>query len=214
MAANDTQTQIDAEEAEDPTQAETAATEAEVEAAPDKSTDELKAEADKLRKQLKETNRKAAADRLRLEEIDREKQEREDAKLSETAKQKKRADAETDARRQLEAEVAKLKADLLNREMDQHIRKAAQGIFNDPELAPKLVDRDQIEYDPETGKFSRVKEAVERVLRDHPGLATAQRGGGSPAAMRTRRPGQGTEAEQQLPNYIDHFIRSGNYEPM
>jgi hypothetical protein len=98
--------------------------------------------------------------------------------------------------------------------MDQHIRKVAQGLFADPELAPKLVDRDQIEYDPETGKFSRVKEAVERVLRDHPGLATAQRGGGSPAAMRTKRPGTGDGAAEGVPSLREEFARLGNYERM
>jgi membrane protein involved in colicin uptake len=205
----DDETQVDP-------QAETAADDAQDdEKPPEKTPAELQAEAETLRRQLKEANRKAAADRHRLAEIDRERQEKEDSKLSETAKLKKQVEAERESKRELQQENEKLKAEAFNTRLDREIERAAKGLFADPELAPKLVDKNLIDHDPETGKFARIKDAIERVLKDHPGLANAQRGGGSPAAMRTKRPGQGDgQGGNQLPPLMQDFLASGNYEAL
>lgn len=216
MATEDQIPNPDDETQVDP-QAETAADDAQDdEKPPEKTPAELHAEAEALRRQLKEANRKAAADRHRLAEIDRERQEKEDSKLSETAKLKKQVEAEREARREAEQRVKKLEDDAFNHRLDREIERHAKGLFADPELAPKLVDRNLIDHDPETGKFARVKDAIERVLKDHPGLAAATRGGGSPAAMRTRRPGGGVGDAQanQLPPLMQDFLNSGNYDSL
>ena len=79
---------------------------------------------------------------------------------------------------------------------------------------PKAVEiLESIEYDEETGKFGRIKEAIERVLKDHPKLASSQKGGGSPAAMKTRRVGTGDGGGQDGPqNLREEFAALGNYE--
>lgn len=205
----DDETQVDP-------QAETAADDAQDDEKPsEKSPAELQAEAETLRRQLKEANRKAAADRHRLAEIDRERQEKEDSKLSETAKLKKQVEAERESRREAEQKVAKLEADAFNARLDREIERHAKGLFVDPEIAPRLVNRDLIEHDPETNKFSRIKDALERVLKDYPSVGVAARGGGSPAAMRTKRPGQGDgQGGNQLPPLMQDFLSTGNYEAL
>lgn len=218
MATEDIETQDETTEDVETRQAETATEAAATEAdeTQGKSAQELAAEAERLRRQLKETNRKAAADRLRLAEIDREKQEKEDAKLSETARLKKQLKAEEDARRAAEARAEKLQGDLINRRIDQEIERAAIGQFEYPQAASKLVDRSRIEYDPESDKVTGIKDALERLIKEYPGMATAKRGGGSPAAMTVRRPGAGAGAgvPEGAPSLLDQWVKTGNYDQM
>lgn len=217
MATEDLQNDVTEDEAEDqPTQAETAGErrEDEAEEQDGRSPEELRAEAERLRKQLKETNRKAAADRKRLEEVDREKREKEESKLSETARMRRRLDESEASLRELRDENEKLRVELQNQRIDREIERAAIGQFEYPQAAARLVDRDRISVDPETGKIAGVKDALDRVLKDYPGMATARRGGGSPAAMRTRRPGAGDGAADPVLSLREHVLRTSNVEPM
>jgi ParB-like chromosome segregation protein Spo0J len=181
----------------------------------DKATEALKAEAERLKKALAETNRKAQADRLRLADIDREAKEREDAKLGESERLGKRLKELEDQKREAEQRAAKLEADLLDRKIDQAIERSAAALFTHPEIASRLVDRARIVHDPDTDKISGIKDALEAVLKQYPGLGSAQRGGGSPAAMRTKRPeGGGTGGGGEKQDLRAEFARMGGYEAM
>jgi hypothetical protein len=180
----------------------------------DKRTKDLEAEAERLRTALKETNRKAAADRKRLEDIDNEAKERENAKLGESERLGKRLKELEDAKREAEARAAKLEADLLARRIDTEIERYATPFFVHPELAPGMVDRDRIHYDPDTGKIGGIKEAVDAVLKKYPEIGSAQRGGGSPQAMRTKQsPGTGGGGDKQA-ELRTEFAKMGGYEQM
>jgi septal ring factor EnvC (AmiA/AmiB activator) len=76
----------------------------------DKATETLKAEAERLRKALSEANRKALADRKRLEDIDKENEARETAKLGEAEQLKRQLKALEAEKRAAEHEAAQLKA--------------------------------------------------------------------------------------------------------
>lgn len=215
MATDDVQTDTDTDSEIDP-HAETAADKSGTDKVTDKRTKELEAEAERLRVALKETNRKAAADRKRLEDIDNEAKERENAKLGESERLGKRLKELEDQKREAEQRATKLEADLLDRRIDTEIERYAMPHFNHPELASRLVDRDRIAYDPDTDKVTGIKDAVEAVLKKYPTLGSAQRGGGSPAAMRTRQPGSGGgqgSADKQA-SLREEFARAGGYESL
>jgi hypothetical protein len=215
MATDDTTTETETETPTE-TQAETAATKA----GADKATEQLKAENERIKKALAETNRKALADRKRLEDIDREKQEREDEKLGEAERLKKQLKESEDAKRESDRRSAELEDKVLALRIDQAIERAAASLFSRPELASKLVDRVRITYDPDTDKIGGIKDALEALLKLYPEIGSAQRGGGSPAAMRTKQPGGGgghtpaaSEADR-LASIREEMAQLVNYEPM
>jgi uncharacterized membrane protein YqiK len=210
--ATDTDTTAHEDQTQAETSAETATTKAGADQAADRATEQLRAENERIKKALAEANRKATADRKRLEDIDREKQEREDEKLGEGERLKKQLKESDDRARESEQRAAKLEDDLLQSRIDQAIERAAAPLFLHPEVASRLVDRARILHDPETGKITGIKDALEAVLKQYPGLALANRGGGSPQAMRTRRPGDG--GGEKTPGLREEFARLGNYEPM
>jgi hypothetical protein len=183
----------------------------------DKATEALRAEAERLKKVLAEVNRKALADRKFREDVERERQQAEDAKLGEAEQLRKQLKALEAEKRAAEQESAQFKADLVERRIDTEIERAAMGQFLHPEIAAQVVDRERISHDPDTGKISGIKDAIDAVLKKYPGLGTAQRGGGSPAAMKTRRPeaggGQGGGGDKQA-DLRAEFARLGGYEPL
>jgi hypothetical protein len=179
----------------------------------DKATETLKAEAERLRKALSEANRKALADRKRLEDIDKENEARETAKLGEAEQLKRQLKALEAEKRAAEHEAAQLKADLLTKRIDTEIERAAMGQFLHPELAPQVVDRERINHDPDTGKISGIKDAIEAVLKKYPGLGSAQRGGGSPQAMRTKQ-SPGTGGGDKQAELRTEFAKMGGYEQL
>jgi ribosomal protein L16 Arg81 hydroxylase len=180
----------------------------------DKATEALRAEAERLRKALAETNRKALADRKFREDVEREKQEKEDQKLGEAERLRKQLQEAEDRTRDAEQRTAKLEADLIERRIDQAIERAAVPLFTRPELASKLVDRARITYDPDADKIGGIKDALESLLKQYPEIGTAHRGGGSPQAMKTRRPEQGGGGGNKEPGLREEFAAMGNYEKM
>lgn len=216
MATEDIQTHDDDADAQPDTSAETAAGRAGADDAPVDAA-RLKAENERIKKALSETNRKAAADRKFREDVERERQQAEDAKLGETEQLRKTLKALEAEKRAAEQEAQQLRADLIERRIDAEIERAAGGQFLHPELASQVVDRERITHDPDTGKISGIKDAIEAVLKKYPGLAAVQRGGGSPAAMRTRQPAVGggqNDRESRQPDLRTEFARIGNYESL
>jgi flagellar biosynthesis GTPase FlhF len=215
MATDDTTT--DDTTTQDDPPAETATGKTGADPTTDKATEALKAENERIKKALAETNRKAAADRKFREDVERERQQAEDAKLGESEQLRKQLKALEAEKRAAEQESAQLKADLVERRIDTEIERAATGHFLHPEIASQVVDRERITHDPDTGKISGIKDAIDAVLKKYPGLGTAQRGGGSPAAMRQKRPegggGQGGGNEKQA-DLRTEFARMGGYEPL
>jgi hypothetical protein len=209
MATDD----IDQTETETPT--ETSAETATGTTGADKATEQLRAENERIKKALAETNRKAAADRKFREDVERERQQQEDMKLGETEQLRKQVKSLEAEKRAAEQESAQLKADLVERRIDTEIERAATGHFLHPEIAAQVVDRERITHDSDTGKISGIKDAIDAVLKKYPGLAAAKRGGGSPAAMQPKRPGGGDAAgNEKQPGLREEFARMGNYEPM
>lgn len=158
------------------------------------TTDELKAELDRQRAEkatmaaaLKKANDEAKNRRHRLEELEAAEVERETASLGE-AEKAKRASAERDQKsRDAELRADKAERALVAERIDRAVeREAADADFLYPGDAPKLIDRDRVEIDPETGKISGVKEAVAALMKQRPGLVKAKSGGGSPQAIRAR----------------------------
>jgi hypothetical protein len=181
----------------------------------DKTIEQLKAENERIKKAIAESNRKGAADRKFREDVERERQQQEDAKLGETEQLRKQVKSLEAEKRAAEQESAQLKADLVERRIDTEIERAATGHFLHPEIAAQVVDRERITHDPDTGKISGIKDAIDAVLKKYPGLAVARRGGGSPAAMPPKRPeGGGAGAGDKQADLRTEFARMGGYEPM
>lgn len=152
----------------------------------------IKAEKDRTAAALTKANKEAADRRRRLDELETAEAERTNAKLSEDERSK-RANAEREQRaKDSESRAAKAEAALLSERVDRAVeREAAEVEFLYPGDAPKLIDRDRVEIDPDTGKITGVKEAVAALIKQRPALVHARAGGGSPAAMRTRQGGNG-----------------------
>jgi hypothetical protein len=176
----------------------------------------LKAELERLRKAHAETNRRYAADRHRLEEIDRAAEERRKEELPEVERVRadlKARDAEIRARddhiRQLEREADDLRIDIL-------VIQEAAGKFKYPKAALKLIDRGRIQVDPDTREVlpSTVKDAIKRVLDEFRDLAVAEPGGGSPAARIGARPAAGAGRTAPEPTLRERVARTGGYEAM
>lgn len=200
MATDDT-TRDDAERDE---QAETAAREQAGREKSDRDRDRRPAEPDRddqagddekarLKKALSEANRKAAADRKRLEELEAAEADRKREQMTEADRVKAdRAEADRRAR-EAEDRARQAEAALLNERVNSAVERAAQSHgFEYPEDVPKLIDRDRIEVDEESGRIDlkTVNDAVERLARARPGLINARRGGGTPPRETQRRPAE------------------------
>lgn len=216
MATDDIMNPTDDTATQDQTPAETAADRA---GADHDTVDaaKLRAENERIKKALSEANRKALADRKRLEDIDREKQQQEDMKLGEAEQLRKQLKGFEDRIREADRLRADAEAAVVAERINREIERAAIPLFTHPELASQVVDRDRIVYDPETSKISGIKDAIEAVLKKYPGLGLGARGGGSPAAMTPRRPGNGGGSQTPVDRMAEiraDFARAGNYEAL
>src|SRR3954471_4466196 len=127
MATEDTTTHDDDTTAQPETHAETAADRA----AADHDTGtvdaaRLRAENERIKKALAETNRKAAADRKFREDVERERQQAEDARLGEAEQLRKQLKAFEAEKRESEQRAVKLEAALLERRVDTEIERYAR----------------------------------------------------------------------------------------
>jgi hypothetical protein len=172
-----------------------------------------RAEAERLRKELKETNRKAAADRARLKELEQAEADRQAAQMSESDRIRK-AQQDADRRaREAEERAEAAAARLAEKEVEFAVtQEAYQQGWPNPELAWRLIDRDRIATDPDTGKMIGVKEAVEKVAKQYPYLpGGATRGGGTPP----RGNGRGAGTAGSVPTAEElaaSLMRSGKYQ--
>lgn len=141
--------------------------------------------ADEAVRRLKELERQEEA-------RERQAQEERDKTLPEIERLRKQA-AEADARaKAAERERDARAAELIRQKIAIEIERAATGKFRTPSLAPALVDRDALDYDPETGRIKGVKEELERLLKHAPELAMQGDGrGGTPQPPRS--PGRSSE---------------------
>lgn len=146
----------------------------------DADADTLKAEVERLRRETKQKDTDAKNLRLKLQDFERRQQEEEDAKLTEAERVKKAREEAEERARAAEAALEKIRADLIEERIDRAIESAAAGLMEYPDTAPRLIDRSRVEYDPDTGFVKGAKDAVERLLKDKPGLSTVRRGGGTP----------------------------------
>jgi hypothetical protein len=154
--------------------------------------DEVKAELDRTRDALKKANREAAERRRRLEELEQAEADRKRDQMSE-AERIKADRAEADRRaREAEDRAKRAEAALLSERINSAVERAAmEAGFEYPQDVPKLIDRDRIVVDDETGQIEikTVRDAVERLAKDRPGLVNARRGGGTPVReTQPRRP--------------------------
>jgi hypothetical protein len=176
--------------------------------------DELRREAERLRATLKETTRKATADRLRREELEREKEEREAAKLDEQGRLKRDRDIAASRATEAEQKAADLERRLAELRVDHAIEREAAALFEYPEDVPKLVDRERIEVDPDTGRIAGVKDAVKKLAEQRPGLLRQRAGGGTPprdsAFRRNANPSAGTGATPE-DRAARQLIEGGGY---
>jgi hypothetical protein len=164
------------------------------------SPEELKAEVERIRAEkeqtaaaLKKANEEAKKSRLRLADLERAEEERSQAKLTDEERAR-RANAEREQKfREAEDRATRVEALLQSERVDRAVeRHAIEAGFLYPSDVPKLIDRDRITIDDD-GRPAGIKEAVDRLAKDRPGLLGASRGGGSPQAMRARL-ANGTEA--------------------
>lgn len=148
-----------------------------------------------LRKERERTKAldKANKDReRRLQELEEKEREREAATLSDAEKRKRDQEQAVQKARDAESRAAKAEAENLRLRIDHAVYiEAADKGFEYPQDVAKLIDRDRIDVDAETGRIDpkSVKETVERLAKDRPGLLKARSGGGTPPRDVTRRTG-------------------------
>jgi chromosome segregation ATPase len=174
--------------------------------------DELKEELKRAREALKRTNRENADRRRRTEELERAEEERKNATLGETDRLKKeRAEAD---RRAAEAErrAADADAKLVRQRIDLEVeRLAARMGFLYPDIAAQLIERGRVEIDEDSGKVVGVKEALERLVKERPGLVEASPRGGTPPREGPRRTAATGAREERGNPFEDDLRGSGKY---
>lgn len=179
--------------------------------------EDAQAELERTRTALAKANREATDRRKRVEEFEAAEEEKKNAQLTEAEKARKQSEVQAKKLTDAEADRDALRAELLQVRIAHAVeREATAAGFQYPEIVASLIEADRIEVDPDTGKFTGVKEAVNRVAKDRPGLLSAPRGGGTPARTGpTPRPGQpnGKPAgqQQQPPELTDELRQSGRY---
>jgi hypothetical protein len=176
-----------------------------------------KDEADRAKRERDKANSDAAQKRRRLEELERAEEERRTAQMGESDRLKKQADEAARKHRESEAEAEKLRAENVRLRIDHAVeRYALDRGFRYPSNVPKLIDRDRVSVDPDTGKISGVKEAVDKLANDQPdSLVAAPRGGTPPAIPNNRRPGGGGTAPggggRPVPTVQEELLATGRY---
>lgn len=180
---------------------------------------ELREELVRARASLHGRNVENTKQRLRLEELERIEDERKNGELSEMDKLKRQLgdfkQRELDTVRAKEVAEARLVETRINNAVE---RQALAMGFEYPDIAPQLIDRKRVVYDPETEKVDGVKEALERLLKDRPGLVKASPRGGTPPRDFTSRGGvvgngsrndRGTEVRTLTPT--EDLLNLGGY---
>jgi uncharacterized membrane protein YqiK len=141
------------------------------------------AEFQRTREALAKANKEAEASRKRLRELEEAEETRKSGELSELERTKKAAAAAAQAKAEAEAKAAAAERALIDTRIDHSIeRVAAQLNIEYPSHVPKLIKRDKIGYDADTGEVDRnsVQKEVERLIKDCPNLVKAPHGRGSP----------------------------------
>jgi hypothetical protein len=164
-------------------------------AEPDNDAAKLKAELDKVRKTLNETNRRAAADRKFREDKEREAEEKQAATLPEIEKERKARGAAEQRATAAEQRIQSLSSDLETAKLELVVEREArlQG-WAHPELALRNIERDRITFDEDKGKHLGVKEALEAFAKMYPGIVNGSGdrkpfgGGTPPRSDASRRP--------------------------
>ena len=127
---------------------------------------------------VKRLRQEAATHRIKAKELQEQLEEMQQLTAKERqALEQKLADIETKA---LEAEAKYAEAMLRSEVYLAAVRKG----FADPELAWKLLDPDEVEWDEEKGRPVNVEALLDEALKKWPFLAGA---GGQTSAMNTRR---------------------------
>jgi DNA primase len=115
-----------------------------------------------------------------LGEFAEQKRREEEAQVGEQEKTRRKIAKLEEDHRTKESEITALRSELANTLIDHEIeREAIRQEFRNAEHAPRLVDRDRIEIDPESRKVSGVKAAVEKFLKDYPEYASGNARGGT-----------------------------------
>lgn len=137
----------------------------------------------RVREALAKANKEAEAHRKEARELREAEEQRKSGELSELERTKKEAAASAKAKADAEAKAAAAERALIDTRIDHSIeRVAAQLNIEYPAHIPKLVNRDKIVYDADTGSVDKnsVQKEVERLIKDCPGLVKAPAGRGSP----------------------------------
>ena len=163
---------------------------------------DLKSEVERLRQQTRQKDADAKRLRQKLEDFERKAREEEDAKLGETERLQKARDEAARKAAEAESAAARARAELIEERINLAVeREAAKQGFSYPDKVSRLIDRDRIEIDQDDPKkIVGVKEAVERLAKECPGMLTARPGGGTPSREAPNR--RAAPGERQ-PSYED-----------
>ena len=94
-------------------------------------------------------------------------------------------------------------------------REAGAVGFLYAEDVPKLIDRDVIAVEDETGRILGVKEAVASLAKRRPELLNARRGAGTPPRDNFRGPSRPPAPDPERPASLrSDMARTGNYSRM
>lgn len=170
-------------------------------------------EKQRLRAALSKANKEAADRRRRLEELERAEEERKTATLTEAEKVRKAAKDAEAARVEAERRAVDAEAALTEERLKSAVERTATTMgFDYPDIAPSLIDRSRPLIDEETGKPDpkAIKDALERLLRDKPGLAGAAPRGGTPPREGPRRTSGGRQGAPEV-SIHDKLRESGRY---
>jgi hypothetical protein len=176
----------------------------------DEALDLLRQREQKIANLTQEKERhRATADKFR--ELTEQKQKEEEAKLGEQERVNRKIAKLEDEGRGHTATIATLQNELANTLIDHEIeREALRLSFANPEHAPRLVDRDKIEFDPETRKVTGAKAALEKFLKDYPDYAgTSARGGTGPSRAPANGSGARTPSKKAIDPYEQELAEMG-----
>lgn len=162
---------------------------------------------DALRDQIKEmklaltkANKLTTEKRLRLEELERKEEEQANAKLSDDEKTKQSLRLAEQRAAEAERRAKESEERMLRNEINLAVeREAGKLLFEYPEIAPQLIDRSLVEKDEVSGRIVGVKEALERLIKDKPGLVLSAPRGGTPPREGPRRQGPNGRQPQETP---------------
>lgn len=207
MPTNDTDTEV--EDANDEAQAD------EGRDAPPTPEKERPAETGLESALRKEREEKAAIKRqlfaLQKEKEDRARAEaaKRDEQLPELERLRK---AEAEARREraeAEKRAEAVREELVKERIAARVEREAAALFEDPGLAPQLVDYSRLEYDPESKDVLHVKDELARVLKRFPSLAKAAAAKGGTPPRDGQRQGQPNRPPKEVDPYAEAFALGG-----